>query len=203
MKRTFYEILWTVCEVEGKIDEWIKGGILISNGTKYSWHPSVLGLSDANEIIGELVIKNIPKINEEKKQEFLTANAEEFVRKNPEQFIRNKKEAVVIEWVDDFIQKFSIKNIGIAGKASSKPGVIKKMAKFLADTDYTKEEILAATDLYINTLKKQGSIRYIRDCIYFINKKIDGVDVSDLQKWCEEYRNNGGSKNDYDSRTIL
>ena len=203
MKRTFYEILWAVCEVEGKIDDWIKGGILISNGTKYSWHPSVLHLCDASEIIGELVIQNTPKINEEKKQEFLNSVTSDFVRNSPEQFIRSKQETAAVEWIDEFIQKFSIKNIGIAGKASSKPGVIKKMAKFLVDTDYTKEEILGATDLYINTLKKQGSIRYIRDCIYFINKKIDGVDVSDLTKWCEEYRNNGGSKNDYDSRTIL
>ena len=203
MKRTFYEILWAVCEVEGKIDEWIKGGILLSNGTKYSWHPSVLDLCDASEIIGELVIKNTPKINEEKKQEFLNTISSEFVRKNPEQFIRSKKESAPIEWIEEFIQKFSLKNTGIAGKASSKPGVIKRMAKFLADTDYTKEEILGATDLYINTLKRQGSIRYMRDCIYFINKKIEGIDVSDLEKWCEEYRNNGGSKNDYSSKTIL
>ena len=203
MKRTFYEILWAVCEVEGKIDEWIKGGILISNGTKYSWHPSVLDLCDASEIIGELVIKNTPKINEEKKQEFLNNVPSEFVRKNPEHFIRSKKESAPIEWIEEFIQKFSIKNTGIAGKASSKPGVIKRMAKFLADTDYTKEEILGATDLYINTLKRQGSVRYMRECIYFINKRIEGIDVSDLEKWCEEYRNNGGSKNDYNSKTIL
>lgn len=203
MRRTFYEILWAVCEVEGKIDDWIKGGILISNGTKYSWHPSVLDLCDGSEIIGELVIQNTPKINEEKKQEFLNTPPTEFVRKNPEQFIQSKREPTNIEWIEEFIQKFSLKNIGISGKASSKPGVIKRMAKFLADNDYTKEEILGATDLYINTLKKQGSIRYIRDCIYFINKRIEGVDVSDLAKWCEEYRNNGGSKNDYDSRTVL
>lgn len=203
MKRTFYEILWAVCEAEGRIDDWIKGGILLTNGTKYTWHPSVTDLCDASEVIGELVIKNTPKINEEKKQEFLSQTKEDLVRRNPEAFIQSKREPANIEWVDEFIQKFNVKNIGIPGKAGNKPAVIKRLAKFLADNSYTKEEILGATDLYINTLKKQGSIKYIRDCIYFISKRMEGVDISDLAKWCEEYRNNGGSKNDYDSRTVL
>jgi hypothetical protein len=205
MKRTFYEVLWAVCETEGRIDQWIEGGILLTNGTKYSWHPSVLDLCDASEIIGELVIPNTSTPQSEKK--------EEFIRKTPQQIIREKQsnqfnqsnqaKSEDINWIEEFIQKFSAKNIGIPGKANGKTSVIKKMAKFLADNDYTKEEILGATDLYINTLKKQGSIKYIRDCIYFINKRIEGVDISDLAKWCEEYRNNGGSKNDYDSRTVL
>jgi len=203
MKRTFYEILWAVCDVEGRIDDWVKGGILLTNGQKYSWHPSVIDLCDASEVIGELVIDKTPKVSEEKAEKFRKTKSPEL----PDKVIRTKKEdahiAAANEWIDEFIEKFSAASLGISGKSTGRPSVIKRMAKFLAEYDYTKEEILGATDLCINTLKKQGSIKYIRECIYFISKKIDGVDVSDLAKWCEEFRNNGGKKNDYNSRTIL
>jgi hypothetical protein len=62
------------------------------------------------------------------------------------------------------------------------------------------QDVIEATNLYIATLKKQGSIRFVRECGYFISKKIDGVDQSDLAKWCEEYKDGGQN---YSSHTLL
>ena len=79
--------------------------------------------------------------------------------------------------------------------------MVKRLIKFLNEYDYSLDEIAKATDLYINTLKEQGSIRYIRECGYFISKKIDGVEQSDLAKWCEELKNGTGPA--YNSHQIL
>jgi hypothetical protein len=62
------------------------------------------------------------------------------------------------------------------------------------------DNVLLATDLYINNLRKTGSLQYIRECGYFIYKKVDGVDQSDLAKWCEEGKDGGTT---YSSHRVL
>ena len=89
----------------------------------------------------------------------------------------------------------------MSGKTTDKVSVVKRLIKFLQEYDYTLADIAKATDLYINTLKSQGSIKFIRECGYFISKKIDGVEQSDLAKWCEELKNGSGPA--YNSHQIL
>ena len=89
----------------------------------------------------------------------------------------------------------------MAGKTTEKNNVLKKLIKFFKEyPEYNMNDVIAATDTYVNSLKKQGSIQYIRECGYFIYKKVDGVDQSDLAKWCEESKNNGTS---YTSHKII
>lgn len=170
------------------IDKWIYEEKLLNNGTTFSWTPKALEELDINQVISAL------KVTRHSDNEPISFSISTYKKVNtaPE---------IPITWLTDFIAKFSAKNIGVSGKTTDKVSVVKRLIKFLAEYDYTLEEIAQATDLYIDTLKGQGSIRYIRECGYFIAKKIDGVDQSDLAKWCEELKNGTGPA--YNSHQIL
>lgn len=164
------------------IDKWIYEEKLLNNGTTFSWTPKALAELDVDQVISSLkVARHSDPI---KVIDNLTAQPE-----------------IPITWITEFIAKFSAKNIGVSGKTTDKVSVVKRLIKFLNEYDYSLDEIAKATDLYINTLKEQGSIRYIRECGYFISKKIDGVEQSDLAKWCEELKNGTGPA--YNSHQIL
>ncbi len=164
------------------IDKWIYEEKLLHNGTTYSWTPKALEDLDLSKSIGELISPN--------------SNPTPATNQTP------KKEIVIsATWLAEFVAKFSAKNLGVSGKTTDKSSVVKRLIRFISEYDYTLEEISQATDLYISTLKSQGNIRYIRECGYFIYKKIDGVDQSDLAKWCEELKNGTGPA--YNSHQIL
>lgn len=189
MKKTFYEILWELCDHYGLVEEWKESGVLLHSNSRFAWSPlvnTVLG-SDA-EIVG--------KLKEDTKE------LEDYDKNLRSKTKTRKTYEEPIEWIDKFRDKFSSKNLGVTGKTTDIKTVTKKMNMFLEDYDYTQEEILGATDLYIKTLKNSGSINYVRGCGYFISKKIDGINQSDLAAYCELYRNGGDSKG-YNSRTIL
>jgi hypothetical protein len=177
MKKTFYEILWSLLEKEGIKDKWIEHGLLIQTKDTYSWSPKALDLLRLEASIGELKFEGSSK---EKSKPKVVVN---------------------LSWIDDYIVKFSHKKIGIAGKATDKKTVLKKMEKFLVEYDYTREEILGGTDLYVDNLLTSGGIAYVQECGYFISKVIDGVPTSNLAKWCEEFRNGGAKR--YTSHNIL
>lgn len=172
------------------IDKWIYEEKLLHNGTTYSWTPKALEDLDFSKSVGELIA---PK----------TSVIESLVNKHIDKQTSGPKKDIVITatWLGEFINKFSAKNLGVSGKTTDKSSVVKRLIKFLDEYDYTLEEIAQATDLYISTLKSQGNIRFIRECGYFIYKKIDGVDQSDLAKWCEELKNGTGPA--YNSHQIL
>ena len=182
MKKTFYEVLWALAKQEKMIDKWIYEEKLLFNGTTYSWTPKALQDLDVTESVGEL-----SAIEKLKTTHINTAP--------------NRDLSIPPTWLADFISKFSAKNLGVSGKTTDKSSVVKRLIKFLSEYDYTLEEISQATDLYISTLKQQGSIKFIRECGYFIFKKVDGVDQSDLAKWCEELKNGTGPA--YNSHQIL
>jgi hypothetical protein len=164
------------------IDKWIYEEKLLNNGTTFSWTPKALEELDVDEVItGLKVVKDSGPIKVAKK----TVEQPDI----PE------------TWLAEFIAKFSAKNIGIAGKTTDKTSVVKRLFRFLSEYSYTLDEIARATDLYIDHHKREGSIKYIRDCGYFIYKKIDGVDQSDLAKWCEELKNGSGPA--YNSHQII
>lgn len=188
MKKTFYEVLWDLCEHEGLVQKWKDEGLLLVGDSRLTWHPKVAeilkedltpigGLRETVKTNGlEVALKNMPK--QPKKQED-------------------------IPWIKDFIAKFNAKNIGVTAKTTDVGTVQAKMHKFLAKYQYTKEEIFGATDLYIDTLRRKGSLTYIRECGYFIFKKIDGIDQSDLANWCEQFKDNGGQSSGYNSRHLI
>ena len=182
MKKTFYEVLWALAKQEKMIDKWIYEEKLLFNGTTYSWTPKALQDLDVTESVGEL-------------------SALEKLKTTHINTAPNRDLSIPPTWLADFISKFSAKNLGVSGKTTDKSSVVKRLIKFLSEYDYTLEEISQATDLYISTLKQQGSIKFIRECGYFIFKKVDGVDQSDLAKWCEELKNGTGPA--YNSHQIL
>ena len=187
MKKTFYEVLWALLQKEKMIDKWIYEEKLLHNGTTFSWTPKALEDLDFSKSIGELIAS---------KPSVIESLSNKHVNQSP------KKEIVIsATWLAEFVAKFSAKNLGVSGKTTDKSSVVKRLIKFISEYDYTLEEISQATDLYISTLKSQGNIRFIRECGYFIYKKIDGVEQSDLAKWCEELKNGSGPA--YNSHQIL
>ena len=184
MKKTFYEILWEMCEHEGLTSKWKQEKLLLENDSRIVWSPKV------EEIIGEgfIPVGGLPKPESE------PTVLPKLKKKEPE---------ADIEWVPEFIAKFSAKQIGVTGKTNGVDTVQAKMKKFLTKYKFTKEEIMGATDLYIDSLRKKGSIMYIRECGYFISKKIDGIDQSDLAHWCQQFRDNGNQSGLYTSRNLI
>lgn len=182
MKKTFYEVLWELAVKEKMIDKWIYEEKLLNNGTTFSWTPKALAELDVDQVISSLKVAR---------------------HSDPIKVIDNltPQPEIPVTWITEFIAKFSSKNIGVSGKTTDKVSVVKRLIKFLNEYDYSLDEIAKATDLYIDTLKSQGSIKFIRECGYFISKKIDGVEQSDLAKWCEELKNGTGPA--YNSHQIL
>ena len=200
MKKTFYEILWAIAKQDKLIDKWIYEEKLLFNGTTYSWTPKALEELDADTVIGTLQINSSPAREKTLKELFIDEPKHSSTGNSNSS--SSKKDIVIPPtWLGEFISKFSAKNLGVSGKTTDKSSVVKRLIKFLSEYDYTLDEISQATDLYISTLKQQGSIRYIRECGYFIFKKVDGVDQSDLAKWCEELKNGSGPA--YTSHQIL
>jgi hypothetical protein len=193
MRKTFYEVLWALCEAEGLLTKWKEKGLLIYSHSKYSWSPKVNEVLETEEL---KIVDSLPV--EELKERVPTTvpvKVEPVLKRTPKTFAD-------IPWIEEFAQKFSRQNLGFSGKVTDKKTTLQKMHKFLETYDYTSEEILAATDMYIDSLKRSGSIRFIRNSGYFISKVIDGVQQSDLASWCEEYRSTG-NKGNYNSRSII
>ena len=177
MKKSFYEIAWSLLEKEGLVEKWINEGLLISSKGTLSWTPKTLENLHLTESVG--VLKTSVKADK-----------------------TSPKEEVEILWVDEFMFKFSYKKIGIPGKAGDKKAVLKKLTKFMLDYDYTKEEIFLAIDLYVDNLLRTNSMKFIQECGYFISKTVEGVTTSNLAKWCVEARN-GGNAQRYTSHNVL
>lgn len=195
MKKTFYEILWSLADKEGLVDKWKEDGILAENKLTYSWTPKALEKLGLSGSIGNLVLKQ---------DSDSLPNSESF-NLSPVSAKKETKskagEEATLDWIDDYMFKFSQTKIGIPGKAGDKKGVTKKMIKFLKEYDYTQQEILAATDLYIRNLMESKNIRFIQECGYFISKTTEGVQKSNLATWCEEVRKGGGKR--YTSHNVL
>jgi hypothetical protein len=97
-----------------------------------------------------------------------------------------------IDWLEEYVSKFSKKNIGISGKTSNLKLVGDKMSRFIKEFNFNKETILGATDLYIRHWKRQGTPQFIREAHYFVFKRTEkGTETSDLATWCENYLREG------------
>lgn len=207
VKKGFYEILWSMCEKEGILANWILEDYLGKSKNTYYWTAKAMREFQC-EIIGDLTINNetveLSSISLEYPQDNKIPTAKESLDNIKAKKEQSKIDELDVNQLEEFIGLFHKKNIGLSGKTTPKVTVAKKLIKFFKDyPDYTMSDIIEATKLYIANLKKQGSIRFIRECGYFISKKIDGVEQSDLAKWCEEYKEGGQSFTDYSSHTLL
>jgi hypothetical protein len=179
MKKTFYEVLWSICQQEGHLQQWIDQGYLRHSQSSYIWTDKIKDLLGPTAVIGKLQTSVVSTPPEEKKVPF----------------------SIEPNQLKEFIDKFGKQNIGLAGKTTEKNNVLRKLIKFFKEyPEYTMTDVLTATDLYINNLRKTGSLQYIRECGYFVYKKIDGVDQSDLAKWCEEGKSGGTT---YSSHRVI
>lgn len=116
------------------------------------------------------------------------------------EIIGKKVEVEDFTWVADYNECFDKKSVGVSGKKTELGAVMGKMAQFCKKYDYTPEEIVTATQVYVKYAMENYGADKLQESHYFISKKIDGVDVSNLAKWCEEMRTNGKQ---YTSRRVL
>lgn len=73
-----------------------------------------------------------------------------------------------------------------SSRGGPKKSCVSRMKKFFSDNpDVRKEEIIAATKLYIGILDSKD---YITSAHYFIYKGIGSNQVSKLEEWVEKYR---------------
>lgn len=202
MKKTFYEVLWDLCEHEGLVQQWKDSELLIESDSRLTWHPKVAELLQEEDLIvvGKLTVGPKEETPEVLDVPEIKQDLAEPTNLPPLKVSATSKE---IPWIKEFIVKFSARNIGITAKTTDVATVQAKMNKFMAKHKYTKEEILGATDLYIDTLRRKGSLTYIRECGYFISKRIDGIDQSDLANWCEQFKDNGNQSTGYSSRHLI
>lgn len=172
--------MWSLLEKQGILQQWFDEGLLVTKKNTTFWTPKALEILGLQESIGGVNLSDKPG---------------------------GKPREVKIGLPDDLIQnftaKFSAKAIGVAGKGGNAAAVTKKMQKFLTEYDYTFEEILKAVDLYLADLRKTNALRYVQEAHYFISKIHNGVNVSNLAKWCEEVRANKGGDKGYTSHTVL
>ena len=90
-------------------------------------------------------------------------------------------------WVEEYRAMFRDIRVSAMG---SKRGVYSKMEKFLRkDPKTTAEEVLKATTLYIDDLKRRGQTSYIMNADNFISKQdADRSVKSGLEIWIEILR---------------
>lgn len=120
---------------------------------------------------------------------FFTPKAKEIL--GIKDVIGKKVEVLDFEWVASYNEMFDKKTIGVSGKKSDISAVKAKMEKFCSKYDYTPEEIVSATGIYVKYASDTYGADKIQESHYFISKIIDGVEVHNLAKWCEEWRTNG------------
>jgi hypothetical protein len=91
------------------------------------------------------------------------------------------------DWIlEEYREKFSYGVTGEAGKMGDSTAVVAKMQRFmLTHPELTKEIILEATDMYIQSVT---NTKYLKQADYFIFKKESHSDVetSTLYGWVEE-----------------
>ena len=98
----------------------------------------------------------------------------------------------VDEWIDSWRELWpaGVKSGGRPVKGD-KRGCAKKMASFIRDHEYSKEEIFEATRIYLFD-KRRDNYRFITCADYFINKSGSSI----LASICEDIRERGSSLKD-------
>ena len=115
--------MWSLLEKQGILQKWFDEGLLVTKKNTTFWTPKALELLGLEASIGGVNLSD----------------------EEPKKVARVVTPSVVVgllDWVDEFANKFGAKNIGIAGKGGNMKAIVKKMHQFLSEYDYTKEEIL-------------------------------------------------------------
>jgi len=96
-----------------------------------------------------------------------------------------------VSWIEEYRALFKGKKSGVLG---TKDVCIKYMNEFISKhPQYTKEHILKATQMYIESCKNDG-YKFLQQADYFIQKYTDATKSSRqsrLLQWCEELESNG------------
>jgi len=109
----------------------------------------------------------------------LRKKGEEIYKKH---FKARKKQSDIHLWIDTWREIFpNGVNTGGYRYRGSRAESLKKMIKFVANNKYTKEEIIKATQNYVNRFSLKG-YAYMQQAHYFIDKKDSG---STLASECE------------------
>jgi hypothetical protein len=118
--------------------------------------------------------------------EFLSEEIEHTI----EEEIKHQESNNPEDWITDYIKLFPEGKPYGRPYRISKSECLPKMLKFLDRFATTKEEVLAATEMWINSYKNSADgIEKMRDSRYFISKEIPGKGiVSDLETAIEMYR---------------
>lgn len=99
-------------------------------------------------------------------------------------------------WIDEYRELFMTKKSGTGG---SRGACIKKMNRFLASTDYSRDDIMHAARRYINTQRPMYGFLQQADYFIYKNEVSGGISVenSRLETFCEEVvKLSGGILND-------
>lgn len=95
-----------------------------------------------------------------------------------------------VEVSDDFVDRyrrmFSRASIGVPGKMGDRNAIEKKLEVFMSEHSYTEEQILQATQEYVDSQRKDN-YQYLQQADYFIYKQ-DAMKInkSRLAEWCEQ-----------------
>lgn len=90
-----------------------------------------------------------------------------------------------LDWIDEYRLLFKNKT-NATGIMGGKTQCSKKMLDFIKKNKATKDEILGATELYLDSLQ---DVRYLQQADYFILKNGN----SRLEAFLEEYRDSGSN----------
>lgn len=100
----------------------------------------------------------------------------------------------VEDWIDEYRILFKGKKVGAMG---DRKACVEKMRVFLSQNDYSKDEILSATERYIKSLDNRA---YLQQADYFINKRMgDGTETSRLRNFCEEIQERADDYEEFSS----
>lgn len=185
-KRSFYEVLFELCEREGVIQKFIDKGYIIKTDNCYKFSSSVVSSRCSIEDVSS---------------NRLGTNGPPEKQNGPEN--KDLQECHsgqgVLDLVNTMRTYFTKESLGVRGKCSTVQDVLPKISRFKEQYGYTDDTIIGACKLYAANIRTSKS--FARELHYFVYKRLDGnkeSEVSDLAKWCEEYLN-GREATDYSS----
>lgn len=96
-----------------------------------------------------------------------------------------KSKRLINNDIDEFVEEFRSKWKGLKPGSMGTPKACKeKMLRWMSENPtYTKEQILNAADMYINSLE---SFKYLQQADYFIYKKLGSEEQSRLSAFIDE-----------------
>jgi hypothetical protein len=147
-----------------------------------------IGQASTPDVFGDI---NLEKLQE---KGFLKVTAEAFILRGKALNLVGRTAQGVDAWIDEWRDLWPT-GVRSGGRPirGNKSDCLKKMIGFIESTEYTKEEIMAATLAYVIE-KKHADYKFMISADYFIRK--DGCSV--LESWCEDMKTRGGKVENFE-----